>query len=381
MPIRHTVSVMLLAAGLAAPTPVLGVDLEGVGEIVNLRRPERFEAPVLALEVRDRNLGLGGWQIARWPDRTRPFDLASVPGLAPPCSSLRVDGVGLSAALACPTSAGYDALLMIVQDVVLQAPSPLAPGSSPSISDDGARVAAVLLEGGAPVLHVMDIQRTRDMVVIGLDQPRHPVLAGAGDVVACTALVDGQRHALAIDLTSLDARIVSHGLADVDIGAISANGRRVVFKGRRDIADDFYMVDLDRRTRRNISDSRGSTTAVDLSQDGDSLVFVSSFGGATGVFTADISARKLMNRFGVMGSIGDVTMTASGRRMAYITGPTRTSLEVWDILGRESRRVTVLDEGCPQPVMSSDGLHVMALCPGTAAAASVLRAFTLPEPD
>lgn len=349
--------------------------------VTNLGKPAKWQAGSLALEIRDRNLALGGLQLGSWSDPTEPFDLSALEGIEAPCRSLRIDAAGISILTVCPTTEGDEAVLMSLQGVVMQLPLPLREGTSPSLSDDGVRVAAIFDDDGVSVLHVVDVQRTRDMAVLGLDEPRHPILAGEGSVVACTANVEGKRHAVVVDLQTGQGYVVSDGQREVDVGAISGNGRRVVYKAFVVPHDDFYLVDMDRNIRFNVSDSEGSAAAVDLSQNGDTVVYVSNFGGAYGVFTADINARKMLNRVGLFKPVRDVYISADGRRFAVIKGSEQPIFEVWDTQGKESTQVHVIDEGCEKPTMASSGLSAAALCPAGDQRAALLRIFTLPPMD
>jgi Tol biopolymer transport system component len=155
----------------------------------------------------------------------------------------------------------------------------------------------------------------------------------------------------------------------------------VAFKASSRGWDDFYLADLDRKLRYNISDSEGDTVAIDLSQDGDTVAFVQRFGGAMGIFTADISSRKVANRSGVLGSVVDVIVSASGRRHAFLLGGLSPHIEVWDTKGKKETQVASVAEGCWEPAMSSDGLFVAALCAAGPRDAAMLRLFPLPEPE
>ncbi len=349
--------------------------------VTNLARPAKWKADSLALEIRDRNLALGGLQLGNWADPAEPLDLSALEGIKAPCRSLRIDAAGMSVLTVCPTTAGNERVLMTLQGVVLQLPLPVKKGTNPSISDDGVRAAAIFDEEGASVLHVVDVQRTRDMAVLGLDEPRHPILAGEGTVVACTAMVGGKRHAVVIDLETGQGHVLSDGQREVDVGALSANGRRVVYKAFVAPHDDFYLVDLDRSIRFNISDSEGSAVAVDLSQNGDTVAYISSFGGAYGVFTADINARKMINRIGLFKPVRDVYISASGQRFAILQGSERPVFEVWDTHGKVSNRVHVIDEGCEKPTLASSGLVAAALCPSGDQRAARLQLYTLPDQE
>jgi len=347
----------------------------------NLTKPEHVTLEAVPLEIRDRNLALGGMQAGAVPADATEFDLGTFEGVQPPCRSAQLDGVGISFAVVCPDADGVEHVLYQQQGSVLRYPVPLVPRSQISLSDDGARVAAILAEEDGPVLHVLDIQGTRDISLVGLKEPRDPVLAGSGGAVACSCLVGKRRHVVVVDLLTADARVVSGELEDVNVGAISANGRRVAFKASHGGWDDFYLTDLDRKLRHNVSDSEGDTVAVDLSQDGDTVVFVQRFGGAMGIFTADISSRKVANRSGVLGSVVDVIVSASGTRHAFLKGGLSPRIEVWDTKGKKESQVASVAEGCWEPTMSSDGRFVGALCAREGREASLLTLFPLPEPE
>lgn len=368
----------LVGAAVIAATAAQAADVKAIR---NLGKPERIEPGPVALEVRQQHLDLAGMQIGDVPAGSTDYDLATFEGVATPCRSPHLDGLGAGFALVCPDEAGVEHALFAQQGTVLRISRPVVRRSRISLSDDGVRLAAVLQGEAGAAIHVYDVLELLDMALVGLEEPRDPVLAGSGSAVACTAVVGKRRHVVVVDLASGDARVVSDGLDDVKVGAISANGRRVAFKASHGGWDDYYLADLDRKLRYNLSDSEGDTVAIDLSQDGDTVAFVQRFGGAMGIFTADISARKVANRSGVLGSVVDVIVSASGTRHAFLLGGLSPKIEVWDTKGRTEVQVATVAEGCWEPAMSSDGRFVAALCADGARDAALLRLFPLPEPE
>ena len=369
---------LLLCAGDAA-----GQILASDGVVRNLRAAKRYIPEVVSVEIRDLNLSLGGLQIGEWSDPKEAFDLAAVEGLAPPCRSLQVDALATSFALVCPDELGSERLLLIQQGIVLRFPTPLVTGSTIGLSDDGARVAAIFDTEDGASLRVLDVQRTREIVLTGLVDPGEVALAGTGNAVACTAVFEGERRVVLVDLEQAAGRLLSIGLDAVTNGAVSANGRRVVFRGDRDGRPDYFLVDIDRQQLFNLTDigDKGSVTSVDLAQHGDVVAFISRFGGAVGVFTADITARKVANRCGYFQPLHSVSVSATGSRVAFVKGGTTEELEVWDLSGREPRRIHTITDAANESVLSSDGLSIAALCPGGGFPATRIQLLSIPASE
>jgi hypothetical protein len=369
---------LLLGLALLAPIVPIRAEVDEAAPVTNLQNPERFKPAEFGVELRDRNLELQDTQIGVWEDPVADLDLAALGDVVPPCRSIRSDGRALTVAMVCADAAGDERLLVVYQGVILRFPRPLVRGSSIGLSDDGVRVAAVMQEEGGAVLHLLDLHRTRDIIVLGLDQPDDPALAGAGTAVACTAQVGGERHVVLVDLDDSLARVLSAGHTQVVTGAIAANGRRTVYRGQIEGQEDYYLVDVDRKVRFNISDSDGTTTAVDVSQHGDVVAFVSRFGGAMGVFTADINNRKVLNRSGAFQPLGEVFLSATGSRFAVVRTGVAEALEVWDTDGRHTEQVSTIVDEFDALDMSSDGLFVTALCPYQGRRAAAVRIYPLP---
>jgi len=376
--VRTLTCSVLLSALLAVAPPPAHAEVDEAAPVANLPDPERYRPAEFGVELRDRNLELGGTQIGVWEDIAGDLDLAALPDVAPPCRDVRADGRALTVAMVCPDGAGAERLVVVYQGVVLRFDRTLVPGSSIGLSDDGVRVAAVMQEEGGAALHLLDLHRTRDIVVLGLDRPDDPALAGAGMAIACTARVEDARHVVVIDLEDSLARVLSSGHTEVVTGAISANGRRVVYQGEVEEKEDFYLVDVDRKVRFNISDSDGTTSSVDVSQHGDVVAFVSRFGGAMGVFTADINNRKVLNRSGAFQPLGEVFLSATGSRYAVVRTGAAEALEIWDTDGRYTEQVATVVEEFDALDMASDGLSVIALCPHQGRRAAAVRIHPLP---
>jgi len=366
---------LLLAFPAVGQTP----PWEDLG-LTNLPPPKRYNAPVVALEIRDLNLALGDLQIGSWPDRGEPLALASLPDVRPPCRSLQVDGLGESVALVCPDDGGVERLLLVVQGVVLRFGKEVLAGSEIGLSDDGVRVAAILLDETGPTLHVIDVQRTRELVVVGLESPRDAHVAGTGSAVACSAIYKGRRDAVVVSLDEAVAHVLSRGIEEAEPGAISANGRRILFRGAVEQAHEHYLVDLDRRQRFNVTNAGrdGQIGAVDLAQHGDTVAFVNRFGGAIGVFTVDLNARKVANRCGFFQPLGELSLSASGSRVAFVKEGAVSDVEVWDLLGKESEQVETIVDDLRSMTMSSDGRFVAGLLEADGREGAVVRLYPLP---
>ena len=349
------------------------------GGLTNLPPAKRYNAPIAALEIRDLNLALGELQIGVWPDLAAPLDLASLPDVAPPCRSLQVDGLGKSVALVCPDDAGIERLLLVVQGVVLRFDGQVLADSEIGLSDDGVRVAAVFDDEGGPILRVLDIQRTRELIVGGLQSPIDAHLAGTGTAVSCTAVHEGRREAMVVDLTETVAHVLSRGIEQVEAGAISANGRRVLFRGAVEAAVDHYLVDLDRKQRFNVTNAGPDSYigAVDLAQHGDTVAFINRFGGAVGLFTADLNARKVANRCGFFQPLGELNISAAGSRIAFVKKGAIAEIDVWDLVGKESERVQTLVEEVSSMTMSSDGLFIAGLLTSDGVDSAVVALYPL----
>jgi len=368
-------ALLLLAAPAQGQTP----PWEDAG-LVNLPPAKRYNAPIVALDIRDLNLPLGDLQIGTWPDRGEPLDLATLPDVAPPCRSLEVDGLGESVALVCPDAGGVERLLLVVQGVVLRFGGQVLADSEIGLSDDGVRVAAVFQEEGGPALHVMDIQRTRELVIAGLQSPRDAHMAGTGTAVACTAVYEGRREAMVVDLVETVAHVLSRGIEEAEADAISANGRRAMFRGAVEQSVDHYLVDLDRKHRFNVTNAGpdGDIGSVDLAQHGDTVAFINRFGGAVGLFSVDVNARKVANRCGFFQPLGELSISASGTRIAFIKEGAATEIDVWDLLGKESERADTIVDDISSMTMSSDGQFVAALLRAGRVDSAVVRLYPLP---
>ena len=350
------------------------------GALTNLPPAKRYNAPIIALEIRDLNLPLGGKQIGEWPDLSEPLALASLPDVAPPCRSLQVGGLGASVALVCPDAGGTERLLLVVQGVILRFEGQVTADSEIGLSDDGVRIAAVFDDEGGPTLHVLDIQRTRELVVAGLQSPRDANLAGTGTSVSCSAVHAGRREAMAVDLTETVAHVLSIGIEEAEAGAISGNGRRILFRGAVEQAVDHYLVDLDRKQRFNVTNAGPDSYigAVDLAQHGDTVAFINRFGGAVGLFTADLNARKVANRCGFFQPLGELSISAAGSRIAFIKKGASAEIDVWDVLGKETEHTETLVEDVSSMTMSSDGHFVAGLLPSQGVDRAIVRLFPLP---
>ena len=346
----------------------------------NLAAAKKYEAAEFSVEIRDRNLALDGLQIGTWVDRTEPLELASLDDVRPPCRSLEVDGVAAAFALVCPDAAGHDRLLLVTQGVVLRWAEPLVPGSRIGLSDDGARVAAVFAGDSGPQLTLLDVHRTRAITVHGVTDPREIAMAGPGTSVAITADVDGLPQTLAVDLEIAMARVIS---ADLDLEstvAISANGRRVVFRAADHGLFNYYLVDVDRKKRFNLTAGHtdGNATAADLAQHGDTVAFLSRFGGAMGLFLADINARKVLNVCGFFQPLEGVAVSATGTRVAVVKGGVSQEVSVWDTEGKEGLEVANVVGELSEAVLASNGLTLATLSNAAGVQAAQIELHTLP---
>ena len=369
---------LLLSVLLATPPGVSRAQEDPA--LVNLSAAKKYEAAEIAVEVRDRNLGLGGLQIGTWPNPAEPLDLASIDDVRPPCRDLRSDGVGGAFAVVCPDAQGRDRLLLVMQGVVLRFPDPVAPGSHIGLSDDGARAAAMFVREDGPQLTLLDIHRTREITVHGLTEPRDPILAGPGTTVACTATVEGEPRALAVDLEFAIARVISEGLDLLQTVAVSANGRRVVFLADDHGLPNYYLVDVDRKKRFNITAGQtdGNATIADLAQHGDAVAYLSRFGGAMGLFVADINARKVLNVCGFFQPLEDVAISATGTRIAVVKGGAAAEVAIWDTEGKEGLEAAKVVGDFDAVSLSSNGLVLAALAAARGVRAAQLETHPLP---
>jgi len=371
---------LTLTALLAGPHPAPAGEV-ATSDVRNLGAPTRPDLPSLDVVISRVALKLGGLQVGEWTDTGSDLLLGDIEGIRLPCRDLDVDGWAQTFAAVCPDEAGADRLVLAQPGALLRFDRDLVADAHPAVSDDGARVAVVLREDGVDVLKVLDLQQTVELAVVGLDQPRTPVLAGAGNAVACTALVDGERHAVVVDLESGTAQVLSRKQKEVRVAAISANGRRVVYRGIGRPGDVLYLVDLDRGTQYALSNGKGKPAAADLSQHGDTVAYLERLGGAVGLFSVDMSARKVVNLAGFFEPARDVIVSATGNRIAYVTSGRSSHVEILDVVGRTVKDVTVVAEGCSSPTLSSDGRFVAALCPTRGREGAVVSFFPLPTDD
>lgn len=348
--------------------------------LVNLSAAKKYEAAEITVEIRDRNLALGGLQIGTWPSMAEPLEFASLEDVRPPCRCLQSDGVGGSFALVCPDSKGHDRLLLVMQGVVLRFPDPVVAGSRIGFSDDGARVAAMFERDSGPQLTLLDVHRTREITVHGLTDPRDPILAGPGGTVACTATVDGESRALAVDLEFATARVISEGLDLLKTVALSANGRRVIFLADDHGLPNYYLVDVDRKRRFNITAGQtdGNATTADLAQHGDTVAYLSRFGGAMGLFVADINARKVLNVCGFFQPLEDVAISATGTRIAVVKGGAAAEVAIWDTEGKEGLEAARVVGDFDSMALASNGLVLAALATARGVKAAQLETHPLP---
>ena len=342
----------------------------------NLEPAKKLETPVVEVTISHGALRLVGLQVGSPTDPGEDLHLAAIEGIGSPCRGLRVDGRGETLTTVCPDETGRSRLVLAQKGAVLRFDRELVPDARPALSDDGVRVAVVTVDDGAEILRVIDLQQTIELGISGLDSPRHPVLAGGGSAVACTATVDGRRHVVLIDLIEEQAWVLSTGQKESGVAAIAANGRRVLFRGLGRPGDLLYLADVDRQTLHSVSDAEGAPLAADLSQHGDRVAFIHRIGGAVGLFSADVNARKVVNLAGFFAPVHDVETSADGARLAYTTPD--GVVTVVDTEGRRMETVAELAEGCVNPTLSSDGLWVAALCDAEGVAAAVIRLFPLP---
>ncbi len=346
----------------------------------NLAAAKKYEAAQFTVEIRDKNLALDGLQIGTWVDRTEPLELASLDDVRPPCRALEVDGVASSFALVCPDAGGHDRLLLVTQGVVLRWAEPLVPGSRIGLSDDGARVAALFASEEGPRLTLLDVHRTRAITVHGIDAPREITLAGPGTAVAVTADVDGEATTVAVDLELATAHVISAGLDLETTVAISANGRRVVFRALDHGLPNYYLVDVDRKKRFNLTAGHtdGQATTADLAQHGDTVAFLSRFGGAMGLFLVDINARKVLNLCGFFQPLEGVSVSATGTRVAVVKGGVTQEVSVWDTEGKEGVQAATVVTELTEAALASNGLTLATLSTARGVPAAQIELHALP---
>lgn len=371
----------LLLAALSPPPETVRAAEVATSAVRNLGTPTRPDLPSLDVVVSRVALSLGGLQVGEWTDTGADLVLGDIEGIRSPCRDLDVDGWAQTLTAVCPDDHRNERLVLAQPGAVLRFEHELVPEAEPAISDDGARIAVVVREDGVDILRILDLQQTLELGVVGLEEPRHPVLAGTGSAVACTALVDGERHAVVVDLEAGRAQVLSSGQKDVRVAAISANGRRILFRGVGRPGDVLYLADLDRGTRHALSNGKGVPAAADLAQHGDTAAFLERLGGAVGLFSVDMSARKVVNLAGFFEPARDVIVSASGERIAFVTSGPSPHVEVLDVEGRSVRSVIQLAEGCADPTLSSDGRYVAALCAARGREATVVSFFPLPTDD
>ncbi len=366
----------ILLVPCAATIPAAASDKGS--DVRNLGAPDPLDAPALEVAISRGALRLSSLQVGDWSEPGADLPLSDLPGVVPPCRALSVDAGAATLCAVCPDEDRVPRLVLAQQGAVLRFSRELLEDGGPSLSDDGTRLAVVTREGETDILRVLDLQQTLELSVTGLEAPRRPVLAGSGSAVACTAIVDGERHAVLIDLEAGGARVLSGGQKEVRVGAISGNGRRVVFRGVGRPGDLLYLADVERGTLHSLTEGKGVPVAVDLSQHGDTVAFVERIGGAMGLFSVDVNARKVVNLAGFFEPVRDVIVSATGDRLAFVSGTSSSQVEVLDVAGRAVEEVDRLADGCTDPTLSSDGLFVVALCDAGGRAASVIRLFPLP---
>jgi len=369
------VPLALLGVLLAAPG-LAGAQTGAASPVHNMQTASSLDPTPVPITVSRGALQLGGLQVGSWEAGTDELALGTLEGLSSPCRGLRVDGRGETQATVCPDGEGRDRLVLAQGGAVLRFDRDLVDDDVPAVSDDGVRVAVVTADDGGETLRVLDLQQTLELGITGLDRPRHPVLAGGGTAVACTATVDGRRHVVLVDLVAEEARVLSNGQKESGVAAIAANGRRVLFRGLGRPGDVLYLADVDRNTLHALSDAEGAPLAADLSQHGDRAAFVHRIGGAIGLFAADMNARKIVNLAGFFSPLRDVSASADGVRLAYSTPD--GAVTVVDTEGRRMETVTEVSTGCQEATMTSDGRWLFALCDHEGRAGALIRRYPLP---
>jgi TolB protein len=127
--------------------------------------------------------------------------------------------------------------------------------TAPCWSPDGTKIAFTSDRSGSPQIYVMDRDGTNVKRLSPASSKRcdQPVWSPRGDKIAYTTMVDGKFNIAAIDLSTNEVTMLTHGEGDSESPAWSPDGRYMAFSSNRLGTSQIFIMRADGSGARRIS--------------------------------------------------------------------------------------------------------------------------------